>query len=114
VPKRRDRVAPPPTKGAWDFRFGTGDALSLWDKVCSAAPANARAAWDHITSDPRQRSERQHPLKGGLGSRTVTGQSMEQWQYEVTGAGRLWYCIDDARRTVWLTEATPGHPKATE
>lgn len=39
---------------------------------------------------------------------------MEQWQYEVTGAGRLWYCIDDGQRIVWLTEATVGHPKATE
>jgi hypothetical protein len=39
---------------------------------------------------------------------------MEQWQYEVTSAGRLWYCIDDKRRTVWLTDAMPGHPKATE
>jgi len=39
---------------------------------------------------------------------------MEQWQYEVTGAGRLWYCIDDEQRTVWLIDATVGHPKATE
>jgi hypothetical protein len=39
---------------------------------------------------------------------------MEQWQYEVTGGGRLWYCIDDADRTVWLTDAMAGHPKATE
>jgi hypothetical protein len=39
---------------------------------------------------------------------------MEQWQYEVTGAGRLWYCIDDEHRTVWLTDAVTGHPKVTE
>jgi len=39
---------------------------------------------------------------------------MEQWQYEVTAAGRLWYCIDDEQRTVWLTDAHVGHPKATE
>jgi len=39
---------------------------------------------------------------------------MEQWQYEVTGAGRLWYAIDDARRTAWLTHASVGHPKNTE
>jgi len=24
------------------------------------------------------------------------------------------YCIDDERRTVWLTDAAPGHPEATE
>lgn len=33
---------------------------------------------------------------------------MEQWQYEVTEGGRLWYCIDDGRRTVWLMDASPG------
>jgi hypothetical protein len=82
--------------------------------VCSAAPANARAAWDSITGDPRHRSDRQHPLKGSLSARAINGKSMEQWQYEVTAGGRLWYCIDDARRTVWLTDATPGHPKTTE
>jgi hypothetical protein len=82
--------------------------------VCAAAPSNARTAWARITTDPRQRTERQHRLKGALGSRSINGQAMEQWQYEVTGGGRLWYCIDDRRRTVWLTEASPGHPKATE
>jgi hypothetical protein len=39
---------------------------------------------------------------------------MEQWQYEVTGAGRTWYCIDDRRKTVWMTAASVGHPKASE
>jgi hypothetical protein len=67
-----------------------------------------------MTADPRQRDNRQHPLKGALGTRIVNGIPMEQWQYEVTGAGRIWYCIDDARRVVWLMEAVTGHPKATE
>lgn len=71
-------------------------------------------AWDRITADPRQRDNRQHPLKGTLGSRVVNGEALEQWQYEVTGAGRLWYCIDDARNVVWLMEAATGHPKSTE
>jgi len=84
------------------------------EKVCAAAPANARNAWDRITSDPRHRDDRQHPLKGSPAVRTVNGADLEQWQYEVTGAGRLGYCIDDRRRTVWLTDATVGHPKATE
>jgi hypothetical protein len=39
---------------------------------------------------------------------------LEQWQYEVTGGGRLWYCIDDRRHLVWLTDAMVGHPKVTE
>ncbi|WP_419863510.1 hypothetical protein [Candidatus Poriferisodalis sp.] len=44
----------------------------------------------------------------------MNGVEMEQWQYEVTAGGRIWYCIDDAQRTVWLTVASTGHPKATE
>jgi len=107
-------VAPPPAKDGWDFRFATSDAVGGWEKVCSAAPANARIAWERITADPRQRTDRQHPLKGSLGSRIVNRESLDQWQYEVTGGGRLWYCIDDPRRTVWLTDAMVGHPKASE
>lgn len=114
MPKRRERVAPPPTRDGWDFRYGTGEAAKGWEKMCAAAPGNARVAWERITTDPRQRTDRQHPLKGSLGSRSVNGDLMEQWQYEVTSGGRVWYCIDDSKMTVWLTEAMPGHPKVTE
>lgn len=112
--KRKERVAPPPDKNGWDFRFATNDAVTGWEQVCSAAPSNARVAWNRLTSDPRTRDDRQHPLKGSLATRLVNGVSMEQWQYEVTSGGRLWYCIDDAKRTVWLTDAMTGHPKPTD
>jgi hypothetical protein len=82
--------------------------------VCAAAPTNCRTAWERITSDPRRRDARQHQLRGSLGNRIVNGILMEQWQYEVTGAGRIWYCVDEEHRTVWLTDAATGHPKATE
>lgn len=52
-------------------------------------------AWEKITADPRERTDRQHPLKGSLGTRMLNGEDMEQWQYEVMGGGRLWYVIDD-------------------
>lgn len=39
---------------------------------------------------------------------------MEQWQYEVTGGGRVWYLVDTSGRTLWLRHAGLGHPKATE
>lgn len=111
MPKRKERVAPPPTAaGGWDFRFATNDAIKGWEQICSAS---ARTAWERITADPRRRDARQHPLKGSLGSRLVNGTEMEQWQYEVTG-GRIWFCIDDDRATVWMTDASVGHPKATD
>lgn len=107
-------MAPPPASGGWDFRYATNDAVKGREQICSAASANARNAWGRITTDPPQRDSRQHPLKGSLGSRAVNGVEMEQWQYEVTAGGRVWYCIDDDRRTVWMTAASVGHPKATE
>lgn len=114
MPKRRERVAPPPATGGWDLRYATSDAVGGWEELCRLAPTSARSAWERLSADPGVRSARQHPLKGNLSSRTVNGKEMEQWQYEVTGAGRIWYCIDDSKRTVWLTDASPGHPAATD
>lgn len=112
--KRKERVAPPPASGGWDFRFGTNDAAKGWELLCQSAGANTRAAWETITADPRNRTSRQHPLAGSLGKRPVNGNELEQWQYEVTGAGRIWYCIDDNARTIWMMDASVGHPKQTE
>jgi len=53
-------------------------------------------------------------LKGDLASVTHKGKVLPQWQYEVTGAGRIWYLVDEATRTLWLVAATSGHPKLTE
>ena len=111
--RRRERVAPPPAPGGWDFRYATNDAANGWLEISAAAPGNARAAWEAITKEPRRRGRRQHPLKGTVGQRTVNGTEMEQWQYEVTAGGRIWYCIDDRNRTVWMTAVHVGHPKAT-
>ncbi len=40
--------------------------------------------------------------------------TLEQWQYELTGGARILYAIDPDRRTVWIIEASAGHPKQTE
>ena len=114
--KRRDRVAPPPARGRWDLRYAEAGAASGWEDLSRQAPGPTFDAWETIGKDPRDRSNprRQHPVRGSLGTRSVGGRVLEQWQYEVTGAGRIWYCIDDASHTVWLTAATPGHPGATE
>ena len=46
--------------------------------------------------------------------RIIGGRQLEQWQFEVTGAGRIWYAIDDERRVVILTLAAVGHPSMTD
>jgi hypothetical protein len=114
--KRGERVAPPPRPGTWELRHATGDAATGWDELCAQAPGPTRDCYDALSRDPRDRSNpsRQHPLMGELGKRDVKGERLDQWQYEVTGAGRVWYCIDDKNRRVWLTLAATGHPKSTE
>jgi hypothetical protein len=115
VAKRGERVAPPPRPGEWELRFATSEAARGWEDLCAQAPSPTRACYDALSRDPRDRSSaRQHPLKGELATRELKGARLEQWQYEITGAGRVWYCIDDAHRRVLLTLAAPGHPKPTE
>jgi hypothetical protein len=53
-------------------------------------------------------------LRGSLSTRTFDGRDLEQWQIEVTGGARIWYLVDDDKRTVWVVHAATGHPKATE
>jgi hypothetical protein len=43
-----------------------------------------------------------------LGSRSVFGRTLEQWQYEVTSGGRIWYCPDSDRRITWLSQPGPS------
>lgn len=114
--KRGERVAPPPREGEWEIRFATTEAANGWEELCKQAPGPTRECYDALARDPRNRTfaSRQHPLKGELASRDVKGAKLEQWQYEVTGAGRVWYCIDDDSGRVLLTLASTGHPKSTE
>lgn len=114
MPRRRERVAPPPRSGGWDIRFANNDAAKGWEQVSASAPSNVRSAWERITDEPRRWDGRQKPLQGPLASASIGGAEMEQWQLEVTSGGRIWYCIDDAKRTLWVTRAGPCHPKSTD
>jgi hypothetical protein len=113
--RRGDRVAPPPLREEYDLRFASNQAAIGWEQLAAQAAANLRRAYDVIRSHPRTKRspERHHRLKGSLGTAAWKGDLLERWQYEVTGAGRIWYLIDDAHRTVWIVHAGPAHPKAT-
>ena len=58
--------------------------------------------------------ERQHRPRDDLASHWHNGKDLEQWEYEVTGGGRVRYAIDDETRTIWLIYASPQHPKDTD
>jgi hypothetical protein len=53
-------------------------------------------------------------LQHNLATRDLKGSKLEQRQWEVTGGGRVWYCPDDATRTVHIMRAAVGHPKQTD
>jgi hypothetical protein len=79
------------------------------------ASASANKAEIYADSRPKPPRERHHQLKYALATRAYRGRILEQWRYEVTGGGRIWYLmIDDATRTVWLTYAGTGHPGTTD
>jgi len=111
VPGRGEEI---PRPNPWTVRAADSQAMRGWKELLSQAPAAMDRVWVEITSDPRRRTERQHQLKGTLGEVTIGDKTLEQWQVEPTGAGRLWYAIDDEKRVLWVTDAGPGHPKQTE
>lgn len=108
---REDEVRHP---SGWTLRYADRQAEVGWLSIVRQAPGSAAEAWDHIVSDPRRATQRQHQLKGALKTGTYRGAVLDQWQYEVTGAGRLWYLVDDGHQILWLVHASTGHPKATE
>jgi hypothetical protein len=44
----------------------------------------------------------------------VEGEVLDCWQFEVSGGGRVWCLIDDARRTALIIYAGTGRTKATD
>lgn len=89
-PRRGDRAAPPPVGTEYDIRFANTGAAQGWDDLSRQAAGNLRRAYGRIRAAPRARDDpdRQHRLKGSLGSGVFTGQSLERWQLDVTGCGR--------------------------
>ncbi|QLY29804.1 hypothetical protein H0264_32055 [Nocardia huaxiensis] len=115
-PKRGDRAAPPAVEPEYEIRFATTEAVTGWEELARQVPAALRRAFEAIRADPRSpvNPDRHHRLKGALGTATWKGAMLERWQFEVTGGGRIWLLVDDARRTAWITYAGVGHPKQTE
>ena len=114
-PKRSDRAAPPPIGDEWDIRFASSDAASGWDQLCAQAAGNTRWAWELMLKSPGPPETPRHSrLRGAFATGEYGGRVLDQWEIEVTGAGRIFYLLDRDKHTVRVTKATPGHPKATE
>jgi hypothetical protein len=102
--------------GGFDIRFANSAAADGWEQLGRQTPGNLRRAFEAIRRSPRPTGspDRHHRLKGALATGTWKGQVRERWQHEVTGGGRIWYLVDDDRRTAWITYAGVGHPRETD
>ena len=98
----------------WNFIFLNRAVGVGWRNLLMQTPAGADRAWVAITSDPFRNDDHQHPLLGSSAQGRHSGRVLPQWQYEVTSGGRIWYLIDEERRTLIMTYAGTGHPKATD
>lgn len=109
-------MAPPPVGGEWDVRFGTAEAVKGWEELGQKASGNTRRAFEALLTDPAPPNEtdRQHRLKGDLKSRVLGGEALPQWEYEVTGGGRVRYLVDAGAKRVWIVLAGVGHPSDTD
>jgi hypothetical protein len=109
-------VAPPAGRANWEVRFLETDAARGWENLCRQSADNTLGAWERMRRMPAPPafSPRQHRLRHELATGVVKGRILDHWQIEVTGAGRIWYLVDEENRTVWVDHAGPGHPKATE
>ncbi len=114
MPGRRTRVPRPAVGAEWELRFLKNPAVKGWEQLCAQHPEAAARSYDVLRADPRQHSDRNHPLKGELGTGSVGGRDLDRWQNEVTAGGRIFFLIDDENRTVWFDEVALGHPKVTE
>jgi hypothetical protein len=115
MPKKGDRVAPPPVAGEFDIRFLDTAAVRGWEALGASHPTTLRRCWEAMRLSPMVSvaAGRHHPLRDDLAARAVGGRLLPQWQFEVGGSERVWYCVDESKRTVWVSYAG-GHPKATE
>lgn len=113
---RGSRVPAPPSGAEWDLRFASKSAAKSWEELCNTAAGNCAAMHQQLRADPRQtrNPHRHHQLHGDLATARHGGRLLEQWQYEITGAGRVWFLIDDDRHRVWLTLVESGHPSKTD
>ena len=112
-----DSTTTPVGTGDWTIRPVSQQVHKQWDAAIAAEPDLMTALRTRLRTRPLDRSDnprRTGKLHGDLGRRRIGDASLSQWQHEITGAGRVWYCPETETRTGWVTRISFAHPKATE
>ena len=112
---RGSRVPRPATGEQWQLRFSKNQAAKTWEQWANSHGEVLARCYDQFTDEPRQSSDRHHQLRGkDYATGVLKGKTLDRWQHEVTGAGRVWALIDDETKTVWVEAVFPGHPSQTD
>lgn len=80
------------------------------------APDLMAAVRNRLRERPLDRSDnprRTHRLRPPLDTKRIGDRLLPQWQYEISAAGRVFYCPDAAERVIWVTRVDLGHPRET-
>lgn len=88
MPKRKDRVAPPPAGDEWDVKYLTTEAVRGWEELCRLSPGPTKECWNVLRTSPdkSKNTSRHHPLKG------CSGASAPCWKNVVSRVWRLARC----------------------
>lgn len=114
--KRGSQAIRPAKNHEWTIRYTSREVATGWENLCKQQPGVMATLYDQLTEDPRtvNNQERQGQMTGDLSTANHHGDSLEQWQYEVSKGGRVWYAINDTTRVVWITKASARHPNETK
>lgn len=116
-PKRNESVAPPTVGSEWHVKYGTTDAVKGWEELCSSDTSSLRDAYDMMRNKPGPNSDMpphlHYRLKGNLSTGMHGGRVLPMYQIKISQGDRVWYLLDEEKRTVWVQYAGP-HPKETE
>lgn len=100
----------------WIVRTASRKAERQWDEAKAEEPVLLAAELQRLKLRPTDRSanpDRTHQLEGPFRTATVNRGKLPQWQHEITSDGRVWYAIDKANRTIYVTRVTLTHPEET-
>jgi hypothetical protein len=108
------RVARPTKQSEYAIIHASIQARKGWEALVATQRNVMADAWDFLTRTPMDRTPKNYPLKGALGTVTRGGDEHQRWQHKPTigGSARIWFYVED--RVVYLEDVHTHHPNATE
>lgn len=105
-----------PTPHEWTLRPASKAAQRQWEAAKAAEPELLAGVRERLRTRPLDRSDnpaRIHRLKPPFHEHVVGDAKLPQWQYEISAAGRIWFCPDPTTHTIWVTRVSLQPPKET-